>query len=396
MLWSVCRLTQTLLQAIVGRPQGWQAPAAQIEPEHTVPHVPQLDGLLAVETSHPLVSLPSQFAKPGRHWSVQTPRTQVLVALIREGQALPHMPQSVLLALRSTSHPLVSTPSQLAKPGMQVSAHRPALQLAMLLAGDGHAMLQPPQCAVLVVVSTQDPPQRSAGAVQPLTQRRAAESHTGVAPEHCTPQPPQLLAESSRVSHPLVALVSQSAKPALHVPTRHCAEAQAAVALGSVQLRPQAPQWFALLAVLTSQPLPAKRSQSAKPLAHAREHAPAAQRGVPLVPVGHRWPHIPQCSALLLGSTQRPAQLSNPAGHVPPVSAVDTSGDVAGSLETSTGDTRSSASRLGCAASIAAVSIAVIAWSVLASPASSRSGTEVQCTMGTRHSPRSRACVSER
>jgi hypothetical protein len=95
---------------------------------------------------------------------------------------------------------------------------------------------------------------------------------------HTTPQPPQA-ALSVRVStsQPLAVLPSQLAKPALQLAMAQAPAAQLAVALGSAQARPQAPQCAGLLWVLASQPLLATPSQSPKPTAQRTTvHALAA------------------------------------------------------------------------------------------------------------------------
>ena len=77
------------------------------------------------------------------------------------------------------------------------------------------------------------------------------------------------------VSQPLLALPSQSAKPALHEPRAHDPAAHDGVALASAQPWPQAPQLVSVVSSDVSQPLAAVPSQSAKPALHAPSwHAP--------------------------------------------------------------------------------------------------------------------------
>ena len=97
---------------------------------------------------------------------------------------------------------------------------------------------------------------------------------------HTMPQPPQWagLVRVS-VSHPLSGLLSQSPKPPAQVPTTHTPARHAGVApAGEGHRWPQAPQFSMSLSTRVSQPLSARMSQSAKPVAQAVIwQAPAAQ-----------------------------------------------------------------------------------------------------------------------
>jgi hypothetical protein len=125
-----------------------------------------------------------------------------------------------------------------------------------------------------LVVFTQRVPLQSMGvaAGQPVThpegeQTGAAEPQAvGVA---AVLQPPQLAGCVMSVSQPFAGLPSQSAKPVLHDAMAQLEALQTAVAWAGVQATPQPPQLFVSLVVLTSQPVEASWSQSAKPVAHA-------------------------------------------------------------------------------------------------------------------------------
>ena len=75
-----------------------------------------------------------------------------------------------------------------------------------------HAVVQLPQWLLSDVTSAQDP-EHSVGvaAGQPETQADPAPDgpHTGVAPVHVTPHPPQLVAEVRSVSQPSLGVVEQ-------------------------------------------------------------------------------------------------------------------------------------------------------------------------------------------
>jgi hypothetical protein len=115
---------------------------------------------------------------------------------------------------------------------------------------------------------------------------------------HASPQAPQLTFVSSGASHPFETFRSQSPKFALHV-TPHAPCTQLAVPLLLLHTFPHAPQLFALVRVLTSQPLEPVPSQLPKP----GEQVPSVQ-----VPPGHvslafarshTAPHVPQSVKVL-------------------------------------------------------------------------------------------------
>jgi hypothetical protein len=90
----------------------------------------------------------------------------------------------------------------------------------------------------------------------------AAQVEAALAAAQAPPQRPQWAAlVRVSTSQPLVGTPSQSAKPALQAPTRQAPAAQAAVALGSAQVRPHAPQLATVVARLVSQPLATAPSQ---------------------------------------------------------------------------------------------------------------------------------------
>lgn len=110
-----------------------------------------------------------------------------------------------------------------------------------------------------------------------------------------TPQAPQVMLLVPRfASQPLVATPSQLSKPAVQPATAHTPEEQAAVAFGSEQTVPQAPQFETLVCVLVSHPLVGLLSQFAKPAAHAPSvHVPPLQDS-PALARSHGLPHVPQ------------------------------------------------------------------------------------------------------
>jgi hypothetical protein len=121
---------------------------------HARSHMPQLDTVLRVSTSHPLAGLPSQSAKPSLHRVIaQAPIRQSPVAL-GNTHARPHIPQCVALAETSVSQPSVG--SLLQSPNRAVhaaTAHRPMVHAGDPLATT-QALEQAPHAATLDCVLT--------------------------------------------------------------------------------------------------------------------------------------------------------------------------------------------------------------------------------------------------
>lgn len=85
-----------------------------------------------------------------------TPAEQAAVSFAG-AQVLPQPPQCAVLARMFTSHPFATRPSQLAKPVAHAPIpHDPPAQAAVAFGG-AHPLPQPPQWAVLVLVSTSQP-----------------------------------------------------------------------------------------------------------------------------------------------------------------------------------------------------------------------------------------------
>ena len=159
--------------------------------------------------SHPLAALPSQFAKPVLHEpTVHAPALHPAVALASE-HVLPQRPQLRGSVPVAVSHPSEASPSQLAKPVLQVIVHAP----------EAHAAV-------------------------PLVRL------------HATRHPPQFDTSVLRLtSQPFDAVESQSPKPVLHDATVHALATHAPVALTGAHVRPHAPQFSALVLVSTHMPL---------------------------------------------------------------------------------------------------------------------------------------------
>ncbi len=237
---------------------------------HARPHPPQFVALLVVLVSQPVARSPSQSSKPALQTVPHTAAVQTPAALVAPVQTIPQRPQFALLVLRLASQPLARFPSQSPKPGLHARMQRDPAHNGVALAPPAHTVPQDPQFVALLEVSKHEVPQRTSGAVQPLTQRPPLASHVGVMPEHVTPQAPQLAAVSSAVS----------------------------------------------------QPFAVKRSQSPKPARHMNEHRPVAHRPVLFGGTAHGASQPPQCATLVLVSTQVDPHRDWPAGHIGAASGI--------------------------------------------------------------------------
>jgi hypothetical protein len=204
----------------------------------------------------------------------------------------------------SASQPVAGIPSQSAKPAAQANPHAPAAQYVVALATVGHAVPQAPQCRGSLASVAQVPEQLACAAWQ-LTPHTPPEHIVPAA--QAVPHAPQL-ALSLRVStsQPLATLPSQLAYPVAHAVMVHAPAVQPDVALGSAQVRPQAPQLVALVWVLVSQPLAAAPSQLPKPAEHPMTvHAPAAQPLVATLVSAHTAPQALQLAGSIAVLAQK-------------------------------------------------------------------------------------------
>jgi hypothetical protein len=135
-------------------------------------------------------------------------------------------------------------------------------------------------------------------------------------------QAPQLLSSLLRlISHPLIGLPSQSAKPALQADTVHWPDEQAdaAVLARLLQLSPHAPQFATEVDRLVSQPSAGFPLQSPKPaLQAAIVHWPDEQADAAvLAGLIQACPHVPQFAVVVRlvsqPSAETPLQSPNPA-----------------------------------------------------------------------------------
>lgn len=303
-----------------------QTPLAQVSPEltneQTVPHAPQLASVVS-EVSQPLASTPSQLAKPGLQKSIRHEPFEHSAVAFARAHATPHPPQLVSV-VNEVSQPLVSMPSQFANPLLQEAvAHVPLRHVALALAR-AHAMPQPPQSTVLrsdvshpfASSASQSP---KPAKQEPMRQLPLVQSAIAPARPHAVRQLPQSVVVRSEVSQPFATLPSQSAHPASQLEIPQLPLEQSPLACAGAQARPHAPQ---LVKVLTrvSQPLLVIPSQLPKPGTQSVSvQAPAAHDAVPLGNA-QGTPHAPQFERLRIEVSQPSAvdalQSSKPGEHV--------------------------------------------------------------------------------
>lgn len=155
----------------------------------------------------------------------------------------------------------------------------------------------------------------TSGLVHAAMHRPSIASHTGVAPEHRTPHPPQLLVLDKSDSQPFAMTPSQSAKPGKHVyeqsPPLHVGRVFGLAGHGA-----HPPQWPGSTLIDASQPFVALLSQSAKPATHEPEHEPAAHARVQFGRSAQSVPHPPQLSGSARVSTHEPEHIVVPIEHI--------------------------------------------------------------------------------
>jgi hypothetical protein len=200
-------------------------------------------------------------------------------------QRLPHAPQlfTSLVVLTHLTPVVVVSQSVAGAAHMHAPAeHVPALP---------QEIPQPPQFVVSVAVLTQRPPHSTC----PVGHAQTPLVHDCPV-AHRRPHAPQLFTSLESVAQPVEPMQLTSPVGQLHAP---------AVQVPVPQLRPQTPQFFVSVVVLTQVP----PQTFGVPVGHA--HAPLVQ----LAPVAHLVPHEPQFVVSLDRSAHVVPQLTLPVGH---------------------------------------------------------------------------------
>jgi hypothetical protein len=123
----------------------------------TVPQAAQFAGSVALFTSHPSVPRALQSRKVPLQVNPQDPVVQVVVALVRAGQALLHVPQLDRSVAEFTSQPFTVFASQLRKAPVQLIPHAPPAHAGLELDRVGQTVPHAPQFATLVAPSISHP-----------------------------------------------------------------------------------------------------------------------------------------------------------------------------------------------------------------------------------------------
>ena len=255
------------------------------------PHAPQLAMSFAESFSHPSVSEVLQSRHAPMHesiWHAPAPSHDPFAFGYFVVQLLPHVPQSVCVVFRFTSHPfsgmLLSQSSKFAR---QLYWHAPSEQPATTVLSGGltlQSVAQSPQCAGSVLRFASHPfaapPSQS---VHPLSQvyPQVPLVHVGAAlagsPHVVVQLPHALMLLSVGVSHPSDVSLLQSPQPLLQLPIWHAPATHdpGACANVVVQLLPHTLQ-FVSLSSAASQPSDVSLLQSAHPLSHEPISHPAA------------------------------------------------------------------------------------------------------------------------
>src|SRR5579872_2211220 len=267
------------------RKPGLHAPTVHVPPLHAgvlfptlhaLPHPPQLFGSVPVLSSQPSAGFPLQSPKPALHVpTVHVPPLQPGVSFCT-GHDLPHPPQLAGSAFVLSSQPSWGLPLQSPNPVLHVpTVHAPPLQPGVSFC-TGHERPHPPQLPGSVFVLTSQPscglPLQSPNPVLHIPTVHIPPPHAGTSLNagHVLPHPPQFPGSAPVfTSQPSIALLLQSVKPALHVPTVQLPPLHPGTSFSAGPASRHPPQFPGSALVFTSQPSIALPLQSTKPVLHA-------------------------------------------------------------------------------------------------------------------------------
>jgi hypothetical protein len=293
--------------------------------EHTVVQMPQWFGSFLRSASQPSETSALQLEKPDKQVMPQAPAVQLAVPWFVL-HAVVQLEQWVESVLRLTSQPLLASPSQLPKPDVQVMPHTPAAHVEVPF-DELHTFPHALQFAGLVLRFASQPlvtrpSQLPNPVLQVIEQTPAVQAGAPLVEPQAVVQLLQCRGSVLRsVSQPLAVWASQLPQPEKHamlqVPVAHVG-----VPWVLLQTVAQVPQWVVSALRLTSQPLLARPSQLPKPAEQLMPHTPPEQVAAPLVPL-QAFPQELQFAGLVLRLVSQPldtlpSQLPQPAAHVMP------------------------------------------------------------------------------
>jgi hypothetical protein len=306
---------------------------AQAPPEQTavacisaqiIPQVPQLRASVANVASHPFIALPSQLPKPAVQAIWQAPPAQEATPFAVE-QALPQPPQLRTSAAVLVSQPVEAIVSQSVNPALQAAMAQTPMRHWALACGRVQTLVHEPQLVTVTLVFVSQPFETSPSqlakpGLQAMPQTPAWQLAVPLTLEQACPQLPQWSGSAAVwISQPLRALLSQSAKPGLHEAIAHSPWAHTALALARLHGWPQPLQFCGSVASAASQPFDGSLSQLPKPEAQTIWQAPETQEAVPLV-LAHTVVQAPQWFTSKLRLASQPSvgselQSAKPVSH---------------------------------------------------------------------------------
>ena len=305
-----------------------QAPSAQVAVELFVEHAllqaEQFPGSESVLTSQPSFGSPLQSAQPALQLATAHAPFEQIGTAFAGAQTAPQAPQLATSRFLFASHPVSGSPSQSPRGATHVSIlQTPPSHFAAAFAKT-HTFPHAPQFAESPSLSTSQPVlavlSQSSKPAEQLAILQVPPSQLSLAfrRSQTNPQPPQLPAfVSTFVSHPFVGSPSQSAKLGRQVPRAHFPPEQPGFAFGNAgQVELQEPQCFGSVRVLDSQPSRVSALQSAKFFSQWENWHWLPTQTSTLPESVHALPHEPQFAALRERSAHSVPQQSSPDGHM--------------------------------------------------------------------------------
>jgi hypothetical protein len=235
-------------------------------------HPPQLQSIPQVREREPQLPQAPISTVPGAHAppAVQLPKLPHTQVGWHVRDWVPHMPQAC-----ASSAPGSHSPHATQVPALQTRKPAQSRSAAQELPLEHAGQSDPPQST-----SVSSPPR--APSAQPSVHAKPLPGSTqkGRAAGHDVPHVPHVAGLLRPASQPLPRLVSQSSQPGSQRAMRHVPPLHSAVAWAGSQAPPQPPQCTRLVLVSTQLPLQSVGASGGHSEAHANESAVRTQRGV--------------------------------------------------------------------------------------------------------------------